>query len=891
MKLKTVKRAITPTLAALVCIAAAAGSRVAAGAEVSESGMVVLGKGTRYRAFLAFRTPVVVDAEGKVKTAMQPTWNRRKQKGPRPLDQYQSPLPPEAWTTPGFEDLAWRHCSAPLEVEAGVGGGCPSAMHSATKSSIIFLRSKFKVDDPARVRGLKLSLSYVGGVAVYVNGKEVERAHLPEGELQADTLAENYPADLYVLPNNDAVTINDLNPKWNRKNCRECQAAYQRRYRQLKDFPIDAGLLRKGANVLALRIHRAAVNEAATKASNPPGGARRYVKGLSAYVGLKDLIVTAAAGSAIRPNTGRAKGVTLWNCTPYEDLSINSFCDPGDPLRPIEIAAARNGTFSGRFAIGSDAEVRGLKITLSTLRTADGKAELPAEAVRLRHARRAPWNLPWRKSVLFDGLYDGAPARIEYVKEKISTGWRKSESVDGAVLPVWITVKVPKDVTPGLYEGKVTVAATGLEKTEIPVKCRVYAGVLPDPRDFLIHNLATLAPENLAMHYKVPLWSGKHFELMAKSLKLMFDTGSRRVEIDLATDYHGVPGNTQSIVRWIKQPDGSFKHDFSILDKYFDLIEKTIGKPRPLRLNCWPAFVKNKGEEAKCVSVLDPKTGKLERYEQPTPGTPESIKFWKPVLDGIRERAKKRGWEDVLSLGHQSYCSSPAKQLVTAVHQMWPEAVWSFTSHNSQLGQSFGGGKGVRMPVLYGAGHWTMGALGHRGYRHLLARIEKPNIWAAVMRDWYRDGSPVFKLRRLPEEVIMRGHNGLGQMGADLFPIEAENKGKRKGRPWHHNYNRGGIGPEFSTRCILAAGKDGPIATERYEMFREGVQLCEIILRLQRMLDAKKITGALAKRVNDCLERRSRAYLGGYWEGQLERDRELLEIAGEAAGEAQLAGR
>jgi hypothetical protein len=23
----------------------------------------------------------------------------------------------------------------------------------------------------------------------------------------------------------------------------------------------------------------------------------------------------------------------------------------------------------------------------------------------------------------------------------------------------------------------------------------------------------------------------------------------------------------------------------------------------------------------------------------------------------------------------------------------------------------------------------------------------------------------------------------------------------------HHNYNRGGLGPEFSTRCILASGK------------------------------------------------------------------------------------
>jgi hypothetical protein len=153
------------------------------------------------------------------------------------------------------------------------------------------------------------------------------------------------------------------------------------------------------------------------------------------------------------------------------------------------------------------------------------------------------------------------------------------------------------------------------------------------------------------------------------------------------------------------------------------------------------------------------------------------------------------------------------------------------------------------------------------------------------VRNWLYDGSDVFGLRKMPEGAIMRNHNGVGHgLGGDLFPI------KSKGRSWHHKYGRGGLGPEWATRCILASGKDGAIPTERYEMFREGMQLCEIILRLQQLLDAKSIPGDLAKRVNACLDRRSTAFLNGYWEGQLERDRELLEIAGEVAGVAGLAG-
>jgi hypothetical protein len=275
------KRSLVLVVWSLAAAAAIAPIEAAEKPSAPEQGRVeVLGKGTRYRKFMAYRTPVVVTAGGEVKTALQPVWNRRKHKAPKPLGQFQSPLPAEGWTMPGFEDMGWQQNRAPMEKRPGSAGNSPAAMHSATKNSIIFLRGKFKVADPARVRDLRLSLTYVGGVAVYLNGKEVKRAHLPKGELKADTLAEKYPDDLCILPGNELVVPWKLVQKWNRKSWKACREAAKRRYRRLSGVPIDAGLLRKGANVLALRIHRAPVNEAATKAKDPPGGARRMVAGL-----------------------------------------------------------------------------------------------------------------------------------------------------------------------------------------------------------------------------------------------------------------------------------------------------------------------------------------------------------------------------------------------------------------------------------------------------------------------------------------------------------------------------------------------------------------------------------------------------------------------------------
>jgi hypothetical protein len=119
------------------------------------------------------------------------------------------------------------------------------------------------------------------------------------------------------------------------------------------------------------------------------------------------------------------------------------------------------------------------------------------------------------------------------------------------------------------------------------------------------------------------------------------------------------------------------------------------------------------------------------------------------------------------------------------------------------------------------------------------------------------------------------------QLGADIFPCKGDG-----GRYGFEADARGGLGPSAEgTTAILAPGADGPIATERYEMFREGVELAEAILFLERALRDKKIGGDLEQRVDRCLKARSEA-MARYWFGYTdaaEQDEKLLALAGEVA--------
>ena len=127
--------------------------------------------------------------------------------------------------------------------------------------------------------------------------------------------------------------------------------------------------------------------------------------------------------------------------------------------------------------------------------------------------------------------------------------------------------------------------------------------------------------------------------------------------------------------------------------------------------------------------------------------------------------------------------------------------------------------------------------------------------------------------------------DGAGDFGSDLFPIKQD----QGNGSYCLGNGRGTGGPNESQRAILAPGPEGAISTERFENFREGTELGEAVLYLEKAMADKKISGELEQKVNRYLDERGEPFVkgGDFWWGwsntAFEPDEKLLALAGEVA--------
>lgn len=595
-------------------------------------------------------------------------------------------------------------------------------------------------------------------------------------------------------------------------------------------------------------------------------------------------MVLALGQAAATEGEPAMDGVQIWTCGYTETVNQGDFSGPNyDKVKPLALMGVRNGVFSGWVAATcSMGPIEGLKATASDLVSADGKAKIPVSCIQVRFARKAAEEECGLPPYRFDALLPAAPDEIPMVDLKSWRQWKPRIEGPVATMPIWVTVRIPADAQAGEYAGALTVTAAGNPKIKVPLTLKVFSWTLPAPKDFRITHLDYPSAESTAKHYELELWSDKHFEYMGKSLALMAEVGARRVWMDLAINWAG--GNDESVVRWIKNADGTYRHDFTVFDKYLDAVDKSIGKPFPLRLNCWGQIKADKEGKIgwfgpNSVTLLDPESGKLEPLEMPPPteSMQECEAFWRPVLLEMRKKIEARGWLDVSCLGYNDYAGIPTPATVSMVHRIWPDAVWSNTCHGGAIATFHGVEKEVTMRCLYGECVWTEGRPTPRGYRALLNREPKAGLWCADAR--CRHGEMYNKMemaiyRNLPEEVIMRGHDGVGQLGVDFFPFKSG-----RGKKQVLGNNRGGTGPVNSTQALLAPGPEGPVGTERYEMFREGVQIGEALLFLERTLKENKISGKLAEEVNAELNARGEGFLKHFADCNVRDDKEPKETA------------
>lgn len=134
------------------------------------------------------------------------------------------PLAPN-WIEPEFDDSNWKSGTAPLGYgEADISTTLSFGSEPQQKPITARFRHSFQIPDAGQLKQLVFMIRSDDGCVVYLNGKEILRHNLPQGQITADTRA---------LKRSDGLE--------------------ERLYQY---FKIDADQLVSGANVVAIEVHQ-----------------------------------------------------------------------------------------------------------------------------------------------------------------------------------------------------------------------------------------------------------------------------------------------------------------------------------------------------------------------------------------------------------------------------------------------------------------------------------------------------------------------------------------------------------------------------------------------------------------------------------------------------------
>ena len=736
-----------------------------------------------------------------------------------------SPRPPADWMTAAGDVSAWsRYLMGDLTASLGVyGGNAPPPL-----STLLCLRTRFGVVDPDKATDLKLTVTCLGGAVVYVNGKEIGRGFMPDGPIHPLTPATDLPIETYTLP--DGVTpmagnLINATP--------ENRARGDRRIRTFTlDVPPSA--LVKGANVLAIEVHRAAV-----------AGPLLEKRWEWTHLSVQDVRLVSGSGAGAIAYAEASRGTHLWNANPEQQVTppplprrafeihtnfprngeIRGITqgNPFDPLLPVRLALPRNGVGSGQVVLTDQEGLRDVSAKIGPLQGPAGV--LPAGAVEIRYAG------PSQTVHYCDALLLQPPAAAK-------------------TLPIWTIVQAPKDKPPGWYSGTLDITANA-KTFSVPLQVLVSAALLPDAREFTSPMGVAHSPDSVAGYYKVKPWSDEHFRLMEPSLRMAGQLGNVVVPVPVIlgnmippmVEPRGTGAELQPLVRWVKTGD-KLAPEFSLLEKYLDVYLKHCAPPKAIsfyiwdarsirlaikckdgwKVESWGGYQDRSGKIPLRVLQWDPVTGATTPIPAPEFEDEGAAAFWRPLLDGLRAVVTKRGWSDrviVLSMGGDTRPTAKTGELL---REWAPYARWHLVSHFS-ADPSPKDGKLIAtggLEVGLGVKPWgplrTTEALERR-----MTAAPTEFIDQTTLRTTCLEASPPMAFRQL----ALRGD--LGRIGLDFWLKVPESS-------MHASARAAGNGCIGGNNALLEPGPDGPVPTVRFQMFREGVQDMELRWKMIRGL-------------------------------------------------------
>lgn len=778
-----------------------------------------------------------------------------------------------------------------------------------------FYRSRFFVQNPSELKALQLNASFRGGIRIFINGKEVSRKYLPEGEIDESTRATDYPLEAYILTDKEAKVNRDpAVPSWWPKQafindkfvlisetdkpfekqrlvykkklpeyrclpdvrCLVNRETYQRilkvRNRTIK-LDIPANLLVKGENVLAVETRACWIH--------PIGIQWRLHNWM--HGGLMSISLTDPS-EKITNTTQRLPGVQLWAEDIHRRIYNKDFYELPDSNTQLRIKAARGGTFSAQAVIGTDKELSGIEATIHSKKANDPFTAKVMYPVPHFIKELKPGDSGRRVgNGLYTGLYSDfikssyGTTKVPFYEHLGSVPPKKIEAE--TCYPFWVSVDIPKNTPAGQYSYEFKVKANGIKEMTLPLEITVHDWPIPAPKDFTIISGLEQSPYALAREYKTGLWTDAHWRLIDKSLSMLKRVGNDwwHIPVLAQTEF----GNEKdSMVRISKSADG-YKADYTILDKYLDLIEKYCGQPKVVSFIVMHPG--NPGDRRMHLQKSDiplyDGSGKVSLM--PIDGRmplDERRAFLKFLSTSIYAHMKARGHGKATYWGYTWDGPGNTPDLYEMLAEFTPGVFWAKGSHAGSPNEY-----NKAVATVYN-NNLRIEFTSRKGWKNRDHWLTYPRYWNTVIET--TDYSLPFSFRMMVERAIAAGSRGFSRMGFDF---------------WKDHYRYGVKRMTYAVGVpnlmLTWPGKEGPESSTRYEMLIEGMQETEARIFLEQSLEklSDEKYGELKKRVQGMLDRRlaetnlespaqtSLAFVGLCSVNWKKRSNELYQTAAEVA--------
>ncbi|MCC5848975.1 MAG: hypothetical protein JJU29_12890 [Verrucomicrobia bacterium] len=696
---------------------------------------------------------------------------------------------------------------------------------------------------------MTLDVAYRGGVVVYLNGVEIVRGHLADGDEVQDIIAEPYGKEAWF------ADLDDEKPIIGGEAHQHADWLNEHRVRRLNHVELPAEHLRAGLNVVAILVN--STSEPLNHTGHFQGANWPRIRRGAHFMpmGLVAAELRASGEGFHAPTTTHPDGVRIWASSPLYDITPNSSPSQGDEDATLRLIGPRGGQASAPIVASSTRPIATPEVSVSDL-TGEG-GNIPASAVRVMFASRVH-----RDAIGADDGFESSTYSV------LGT----NPTPDSTHQPVWLVADIPADAAPGLYRGSVEVRAGGVSRT-VPIELSVGAYALPDNRDFVTFVGMLHIPDNTARRYQLEMWSDAHFERLGQVFDLLAGVGNRALQLPLALG--SFVGGQDSIVHWVEE-DGQMRPDFTLLERYLRLYDERVGEPRVLGMYIWSVAQPADEQRNRVMQVTRRNAdGSTEMITLPPVESDEGKVVWRPFFDGIRALVKDLGWHEDALLISSAHDAKPPEATVKALQELAPGVKWNLWSHSRgyRARESTFTLNGMEVgfheePWSPGRRQRDNGTIG--GWDHYFPQSSAARFHFHTLGGDDDTSRPMVAYRNLATGNVAGaaggGHGnrtfwGFSRFQFDYWPVPRQ---EDAGRYLRLLNARGYVNLMRNHEFLLAPGAEGPQPTVMYQQIREGLQETEARLILEIALSREDLRGQLGDELESRAVKVLRDNLGIY---------------------------